>query len=443
MTAEEDKDWTSRARVVSERLFPERQFYYRSRGVVRYLSLGKRTQVLLTILFLAVVGWTGFATVYLVFKDQIIAAKNTRINEMELAYEQLSDTLHATQLHFMKLTAELEAKHKQLVDLVSLKSHLVKELGEATRELDSVSRQRDQTLAIKRTLSQRVANLEDTLSVTVDNNDQLDTSLRRAVDQVTALTRQRDTARRTRDTVIAEVENLNGRLAGLKTSQQNLVERIQERTEISLGEMETMIEITGLDVDNLLKITGKIQPQGVGGPLLTLATPHRDGPNLGDRFESSVFRLEQHLGRWEGLQDVLRRLPLSTPVDNYYLSSGFGKRRDPFTKRWAMHAGLDFAGVFRTPVYATAAGRVTFTGRRGPYGRTIEIDHGMGIKSRYGHLHRIIVKRGQSIEFRQKIGLMGSTGRSTGSHVHYEILSDGKPQDPAKFLKAGKYVFKD
>ncbi|MDP7603486.1 MAG: DUF5930 domain-containing protein, partial [Alphaproteobacteria bacterium] len=93
MTAEEDKDWTSRARVLSERLFPERQFYYRSRGIVRYLSLGKRTQVLLTILFLAVAGWTGFATVYLVFKDQIIAAKNTRINEMELAYEQLSDTL--------------------------------------------------------------------------------------------------------------------------------------------------------------------------------------------------------------------------------------------------------------------------------------------------------------------------------------------------------------
>ncbi len=443
MTSEEGKDWAGRARALSERLFPERQFYYRSRGIVHYLSLGRRTQILLSILFLAVVGWTGFATTYLVFKDQIIAAKNTHIHEMELAYEQLSDTLRETQLHFMKLTNELEAKHKRLVDLVSLKSHLLQELGDATQELDSVSRQRDQALAIKRSLSQRLASLEGSLAVTVDHNDQLDTSLRRAVDQVTTLTRQRDTARRTRDTVIAEVETLNGRLAGLKISQQNLVERIQERTEISLGEMETMITLTGLEIDDLLKISGKSLPQGTGGPLLTLAAPDRDGLKLGDRFESSVFRLEQHLGRWEGLQEVLRRLPLSTPVDNYYLSSGFGKRRDPFTKRWAMHGGLDFAGVFRTPVFATAPGRVTFTGRRGPYGRTIEIDHGMGLKTRYGHLHRIVVKRGQSIEFRQKIGLMGSTGRSTGSHVHYEILFADKPQDPAKFLKAGKYVFKD
>ena len=85
---------------------------------------------------------------------------------------------------------------------------------------------------------------------------------------------------------------------------------------------------------------------------------------------------------------------------------------------------------------------VTFVGRKGPYGKMVEIDHGYGLKTRYGHLRTILVKRGQKIDFRHKVGIIGSTGRSTGRHLHYEIVSDGRPQDPAKFMKAGKYVFK-
>jgi murein DD-endopeptidase MepM/ murein hydrolase activator NlpD len=93
-------------------------------------------------------------------------------------------------------------------------------------------------------------------------------------------------------------------------------------------------------------------------------------------------------------------------------------------------------------VWSTAPGTVTFVGRRGPYGRLVEIDHGYGLVTRYGHLRKILVKKGESVGFRHKIGIMGSTGRSTGRHVHYEVLFEGKPQDPAKFMKAGKYVFK-
>jgi len=107
-----------------------------------------------------------------------------------------------------------------------------------------------------------------------------------------------------------------------------------------------------------------------------------------------------------------------------------------------MHAGLDLAGVRRTPVVATAPGVVTYARRKGPYGKMIEIDHGQGLKTRYGHLHKILVKKGDKVGFRQKIGQMGSTGRTTGPHVHYEVWVDGKPRNPAKFLKAGQYVFR-
>jgi len=165
------------------------------------------------------------------------------------------------------------------------------------------------------------------------------------------------------------------------------------------------------------------------------------GMNTG--FESSVSALEAHLGRWEGLQNIVQSIPLAAPADSYYLSSGFGRRKDPFTKRWASHHGLDFAGRLKTKIRATAAGTVSFAGSNGPYGRMIEIDHGLGIKTRYGHLNRILVKKGQRVDFRDKIGLMGSTGRSTGYHVHYEVIYNGKTLDPAKFLKAGRYVFKN
>jgi murein DD-endopeptidase MepM/ murein hydrolase activator NlpD len=93
-------------------------------------------------------------------------------------------------------------------------------------------------------------------------------------------------------------------------------------------------------------------------------------------------------------------------------------------------------------VRATSPGVVTYVGWKGPSGRMVEIDHGLGLRTRYGHLHKILVKRGQKVDFRKKIGLMGTSGRSTGSHVHYEVLFDRKPVDPMKFMKAGKYVFK-
>jgi murein DD-endopeptidase MepM/ murein hydrolase activator NlpD len=152
--------------------------------------------------------------------------------------------------------------------------------------------------------------------------------------------------------------------------------------------------------------------------------------------------LENRLVHWTALNAVLERLPIAPPVDNFSISSSFGKRQDPFTKRRAFHSGMDLAGAKRTSIYATSPGVVTFAGWKGPYGRLVEIDHGLGLRTRYGHLRKTLVKKGQKIDFRHKIGLMGSSGRSTGTHVHYEVVFDGKPLNPRKFLKAGKYVFK-
>ena len=143
------------------------------------------------------------------------------------------------------------------------------------------------------------------------------------------------------------------------------------------------------------------------------------------------------------VRDVVRRLPLTVPIDYFQRTSRYGKRRDPINGKWAMHYGIDLGGIFKSSVYATAPGVVSYVGWKGKFGRLVEVNHGAGIKTRYGHLHKILVKKGQKIGFREKIGLLGSTGRSTGAHLHYEILSGGRPRDPMKFIKAGRYVFQE
>ena len=148
------------------------------------------------------------------------------------------------------------------------------------------------------------------------------------------------------------------------------------------------------------------------------------------------------MDRWEGLQQVVRSIPLTAPLDQFRITSTYGSRRDPVNGRTSSHHGLDLAAPIHTPVMSTAPGKVVFSGWKGRFGRVIVIDHGHGIRTRYAHLRKILVKVGQRVGHREKIGLLGSSGRSTGPHVHYEVQVNGKPRDPMKFLKAGKYVFK-
>ncbi|MGE5516674.1 MAG: M23 family metallopeptidase [Bacteroidota bacterium] len=141
--------------------------------------------------------------------------------------------------------------------------------------------------------------------------------------------------------------------------------------------------------------------------------------------------------RWDQLQRALMVLPLAAPLAEYQVTSGFGRRRDPLNHRRALHPGIDLRGPLRAPVVATAPGRVVFAGRRGGYGRMVEIDHGLGVRTRYAHLLRITVRVGQGVELGSRVGLLGSSGRSTGPHLHYEVLVDGRQRNPQPFLKAG------
>jgi len=133
-------------------------------------------------------------------------------------------------------------------------------------------------------------------------------------------------------------------------------------------------------------------------------------------------------------------IPAMQPVDHLSFTSNFGVRSDPFRGTAAMHAGVDIPGPVGTPIYATADGMVDRAERAGGYGNMVELDHGKGIQTRYGHLSKILVAAGTQVHRGQLIALMGSTGRSTGSHLHYEVRIDGHAVNPVPFLQTADYL---
>ena len=175
----------------------------------------------------------------------------------------------------------------------------------------------------------------------------------------------------------------------------------------------------GFSVEKLLAQLG-VRQAAVGGPFVAV------GSNKGAQLPD------------EQVAKLMKTLPLTAPLDKYTFESPFGVRHDPFNGRAAMHTGVDLSGPYKTPVMSTAPGTVVFAGYSTGYGKLVEIDHGNGIHTKYGHLNRILVNVGQKIGKHNPIGLLGSTGRSTGPHVHYEVVVNGTPQDPEKFLEAGK-----
>ena len=192
------------------------------------------------------------------------------------------------------------------------------------------------------------------------------------------------------------------------------------------SKLEQILASTGVDLDRIIGHISQQPEPAMGGPFVSL-----------DSMRSSA--VEQQ--RVAALLKVAKLLPLRSPLDVHYtFGSPFGARHDPFNGRDEFHTGIDLDAPYRSTIYSTAPGVVVFTGWKEGYGRTIEIDHGHGIVTLYAHLHRILVAMGEHVAAHSKIAQLGSTGRSTGPHLHYEIRLDGRPVNPEKFLEAGKNV---
>lgn len=420
-----------------DRMFPERQLVVRTEGRVSYLRFSPKLQIAFTAVFVMVGAWAVFTSVSFLLHDKVMQAKDNEIAGVRLAYHSLLDEVAEYQRKFTALTHDLEENHSLMLGLVEKNASLRKDLSSVSRQLEVTETERQDVIDNRENLKDKLSTLQSEMQGMASRNFSLKDNLTTTESDLQTALAERNKAQFEGTRMSRRINELETRLIELQTSEGEAIQRLTEKAIDQIESLEKVVEVAGLDVHSL--VGAPKARSGQGGPFIPLK---KDGLPAAD-LKANLTALDLHLDRLEALRDVMGRMPLTAPLRTYYITSSFGKRRDPITKRWSAHYGVDMGGRLKSSVYATAPGTVTFAGWKGRYGRLVEIDHGGGLKTRYGHLHRIHVKKGQKIKFQDKIAQLGNSGRSTGPHLHYEVVFNDKPVNPLKFIRAGRYVFKE
>lgn len=226
------------------------------------------------------------------------------------------------------------------------------------------------------------------------------------------------------------------RIAAVQANQERLVDAAEDYARGRADRLRLAFRLAGLAPSSYASSAAS------GGPLLESPDPRALAAvlDVDERFAARIQRAAENLSAANSLSDTASRLPFAQPADGARRTSSFGVRFDPFTGRPAFHSGLDFVSAFGAPVLTTAPGVVSFAGVRAGYGKTVEVDHGRGFKTRYAHLSALAVSPGQRVAVGQRVGALGNTGRSTGPHLHYEIWLNGRAVNPYRFIRAGEHV---
>jgi murein DD-endopeptidase MepM/ murein hydrolase activator NlpD len=220
-------------------------------------------------------------------------------------------------------------------------------------------------------------------------------------------------------------------LAQVEARQLAFAEQLTRFADRKSAAAEAAIRKLGLKPERML---ASLEDRGaMGGPLIALS-PSKDS------FDPRFRRLGLSLARMDALQRGLQGIPQVVPAAGQHITSGFGYRTDPFAGSAAFHAGLDFKGPMGAPIFSAAHGKVVFVGRRPGYGNCVEIDHGNGLRTRYAHMSGFHTRVGETVRAGQMIGAVGSTGRSTGPHLHFEVRLHGQPVNPRPFLEVAPNV---
>jgi murein DD-endopeptidase MepM/ murein hydrolase activator NlpD len=223
------------------------------------------------------------------------------------------------------------------------------------------------------------------------------------------------------------------RMVAVRMDQERLIARAENVAQTRAERLRLAFRLAGLNPAAYAP-----RDAALGGPLVEARDPRALAAvlDVDEAFAGRIRHAADNLSDMRALADAAEGLPFKRPTAAR-TTSGFGVRFDPFNGRPAIHQGQDFAAPLNTSIYATAPGIVSFVGVRSGYGNVVEIDHGRGFKTRFAHLNSMSVRTGQRVALGHRIGAMGTTGRSTGVHLHYEVWMNGRPQNPARFMRAG------
>ncbi len=425
----------SRLQKLGGRLFPERQILVRTEGRVSHVTLTRRMQAMTAAGLLLSAGGIGYLTVGYMHFGNIAAVKQAQMAQAEMSNSDLRQLVVQLQGQLASANSQLDATQGRLSNIGSQYGSLEGSLSVAEQQIKDIAEARDRLTAERDELQKRLGDAQDKVSNTATNVAsnlarvrQLEKDLQAANSRAGEFKATLDGTQKKLDQISAEREKATTERERLASERDALKNPNSGSSRIggALGELEKLVASTGLDVESAIaRISGA--PKGEGGPYIAMG-------------KAKTLSPEEQAKREETLRKLVKTLPLASPLAHYQIESPFGPRVDPINKREGFHPGIDLGGVFRSPVYSTGPGVVTFAGVRSQYGKFVEIDHGMGIVTHYAHLHRITVTRGQKIGVHQEVGELGSTGRSTGPHLHYEVVMDGETLDPEKFLEAGKSV---
>lgn len=387
--------------------FPERQLFLRSQGRVRFLTIHSYTQIAIASGLAVAIGWGTVTSYAYLSRDQVIAGKNKTISTMSSQYQTLSSDFSALELEVEKRAQLLEERQQFLEEMLEVESATsrVQSLDDAPVTADDSGKEADYTTP------EQTSSFFDALFASAPANAAVLNNIDRR-------------------------KSLLGRLREMEQRQRTLASLMLENIDQQLTAVDTTLAPTKLSADDLIR---KIDaaPVAIGGPYI----PDHSFDGIFAANDGSPFlELKENSDRLEMVTNALNSFPYGKPADKYYVSSRFGGRIDPIKKVRARHYALDLSGWPGEPIKATAPGKVVKSRSIWPYGNMVEIDHGNGFRTRYGHMRKLNVKKGEDVKLGQQLGEMGSTGRVTGTHLHYEVWFDDIVRDPMPFIKAAANV---
>lgn len=439
-----------RVHAALERRFPERRLFLKSEVETRFIRLSPGVQALGTIGGIAVFAWTVVATA-IILMDSIGAgdARQQALRQQTL-YEARLQTLSSDRdLRADEATRAQQRFSLALAEVSAMQARLLAS-EEARKELETGIEVIQSTL--RRTIKERdlalaeVTQLQATLRRETGSGRSGEARVADAVATVGILTEALTGAAVERDAMQTEAERAEevaqraeAETKAILARNDAIFARLEEAVTVSMEPLDRMFRDAGLSPDDLLTAVRRGY-SGQGGPLGPFARPGSDLPMTAD--EARANEILQGFDQMNLYRLAAEMTPFAMPVKSgFRFTSGFGYRRDPKGAGTRMHSGADFASSSGTPLYATADGVVTVAGWEGGYGRHVEVRHEFGITTTYSHMSQIRVSVGQRVSRGDRIGDMGSSGRSTGTHLHYEVHVGGRPVNPMNFIRAASNVF--
>lgn len=441
---------TDRVNAVLERYLPEQRLFLKSDTGMRYVRLRPATQAIMISGASLFVGWTVIVTaIFLIdsissegVREQAERAQmayETRLNSMSEERDARAAEAQASQERFAVAMAEVSAMQSRLLSSEERRRELETAVEVIQTTLRSVMTERDEAREQVAALTSEMNGASGSEMTAAARQRELERTLEYLTMALGRAADQRDDAVEVAVAAEEEIDELEFSQALAEERNERIFAQIEDAVEMSMAPLDRMFEAAGLSTETLVQQM-RASYDGQGGPLMPITMSSR-----GEDPDPASIRANEVLAQLDMMnlhRMAAERLPFSRPVfASYRLSSPFGYRRDPFNGGSRLHSGVDMAGPTGTPIHATGDGVVSFAGRQSGYGLIIVIQHAFGFETRYAHLSRIRVTEGQRVSRGDRIGDMGSTGRSTGPHLHYEVRTGDTPVNPMNYITAGRDVF--